>query len=99
MGPPDNRSDEQRAAARAKSAAGLVNIDPEERTRRTTVGLGLVALSVVFAAMLLQQSGEDGLLPYDATGALGLLRTVAKSVVIPPFAFGALLAFSGVSGL
>lgn len=35
------RSDAERAEARARSAASLVNIDPQERTRRTTVGLGL----------------------------------------------------------
>lgn len=35
------RSDAERAEARDRSAASLVNIDPQERTRRTTAGLGL----------------------------------------------------------
>lgn len=36
------RSDEERAELRARSAASLVNIDPQERARRVTLGAGIV---------------------------------------------------------
>lgn len=36
------RSEAERAEARSRSAASVVNIDPEERTRRVTLGVGLV---------------------------------------------------------
>jgi 2-keto-3-deoxy-6-phosphogluconate aldolase len=36
------RSEEERAELRARSAASVVNIDPQERTRRVTLGAGIV---------------------------------------------------------
>jgi hypothetical protein len=36
------RTDEERAAARARAAADQTNIDAEERTRRMTAGTGLI---------------------------------------------------------
>jgi hypothetical protein len=114
MGPADRRTDAERADARARSAASLVNIDPQERTRRTVVGLSLVAAAVATGALLL--GSPQGLKPpldeSEATTLAGnllggaLLRLgddgvsfLMKAAVVPPFAFGSLLAISGASGL
>lgn len=39
---PVQKSEADRAEARVRSAASVVNIDPQERTRRVTLGLSLV---------------------------------------------------------
>ncbi|WIA11556.1 hypothetical protein OEZ85_011665 [Tetradesmus obliquus] len=116
MGPMDSRTEAERASARSRSAASLVNIDPQERTRRTTLGLTLVAMAVLVAAALVAAAPEVSSLA-DAVpppGSLGPAATAAaaagadvawlgrlllKLALVPPFAFGALLAASGASGL
>ncbi|KAF6265009.1 hypothetical protein COO60DRAFT_1694780 [Scenedesmus sp. NREL 46B-D3] len=111
MGPMDQRTEAERESARARSAASLVNIDPDERTRRATLGLTLVAMSVLVAAALVAAAPEVSSLSdaVPAPGAVGPAATAAaaagadaawlgrlllKLAVVPPAAFGALLAAS-----
>eukprot|EP00775_Hariotina_reticulata_P001587 gene1588-1928_t len=107
MGPLDKRTQEERAEVRSRSAAAQVNIDPMERARRTAVGLGLVSASILVAALLIQaRDTATSSSMMDVGGPLGSMavvdaaaRQLTKLAVVPPFAFGALLAVSGISGL
>jgi len=83
MAPPDQRSEEERAAARAQAAKEVVNIDADERSRRVKAGAGLLALTTVIGAFMVQTHAGPlvrlGALPtfflgmaFLASGSLGL---------------------------
>lgn len=50
----DNRSEEERAAARARAAEKGTNIDADERSRRVKAGTAMVALTAAVGAVMVQ---------------------------------------------